>query len=129
MISPLIPADDFARQLPLDELAALASSDAAVGRVAVCSAIAMDVDAVRQEVGVARAAALMRELILFVRRNLRGIDAISINGDEMILLIEASAQPATVVAERLLAAVRAHVFTGVGPDTANRFQPTATPRL
>ncbi len=121
MISPLIPADDFARQLPLDELAALASSDAAVGRVAVCSAIAVDVDVVRQEVGVARAAALMRELILFVRRNLRGIDAISVNGDEMILLVEASAQPATVVAERLLAAVRAHVFTGVGADTANRF--------
>ncbi|MEO7457392.1 MAG: AAA family ATPase, partial [Gemmatimonadaceae bacterium] len=121
LISPLIPADDFARQLPIEELSTLATAEAASGRVAVCSAIAVDVDAVRLEVGPARAAALMRELTLFVRRNLRGIDALAITGDEMVLLIEASAQPATAVAERLLAAVRAHVFTGVGSDHTHRF--------
>ena len=72
LISPLIPTDDFALQLSLEELAALAGNAAASGRVVVCSALAEGVDAVRSEIGETRAAALLRELTLFVRRNLRG---------------------------------------------------------
>ncbi|MEP6733813.1 MAG: AAA family ATPase [bacterium] len=68
-----------------------------------------------------RAAALLRELALFVRRNLRGVDALALAEDELIILIDTTAAPASLVAERLLAAVRAHVFSTGGPDTAHRF--------
>ena len=121
LISPLIPADDFARHLPLDELAALATTTAATGRIVVCSALAEGVEAVRLEVGETRAAALLRELTLFVRRNLRGVDAVAVTGDEVILLLDGSALPATAVAGRLLAAVRAHVFSVSGAGTPHRF--------
>jgi tetratricopeptide (TPR) repeat protein/GGDEF domain-containing protein len=121
LISPLIPADDFARHLPLEELAALAGNAAASGRVVVCSALAEGVDAVRSELGDTRAAALLRELTLFVRRNLRGVDAVAGTDDELILLLDGSALPATAVAERLLAAVRAHVFTVGGAGHSHRF--------
>jgi adenylate cyclase len=121
LISPLIPAEDFARQLTLDELAALAGSAAASGRIAICSALAEGVNAVRRELGDVRAAALVRELLLFVRRNLRGVDAMAMVDDELVLLIDTTAVSASAVAERLLAAVRAHVFSTAGPDTAHRF--------
>ena len=121
MISPPISADDFARQLSLEELAALAGNAAALGRVVVCSALAEGVAAVRNEIGEARAAALMRELTLFVRRNLRGVDAVASTNDELILLLDGSALPATAVAERLLAAVRAHVFVVGGAEHSHRF--------
>jgi len=116
LISPPIPTDDFARQLSLEELAALAGNAATSGRVVVCSALAEGVDAVRSEIGETRAAALLRELTLFVRRNLRGVDAVATTDDELILMLDGSALPTTAVAERLLAAVRAHAFTvgGVG---------------
>ena len=121
LISPLIPADDFARQLSVEELAALAGNAAASGRVVVCSALVEGVDAVRSAIGEARAAALLRELMLFVRRNLRGVDAVASTDDELILLLDGSALPATAVAERLLAAVRAHVFTSGGAAHSHRF--------
>jgi predicted ATPase len=121
LTSPLIPADDFARQLSLEELSAHAGSAAAAGRVAICSAVAEGLGAVRHEFGEARAATLLRELILFVRRNLRGSDAIACRDDELILFLDASATPATLVAERLLAAVRAHVFSPSGADHPHRF--------
>ncbi len=41
--------------------------------------------------------------------------------DELVLLIDTSAVSASAVAERLLAAVRSHVFSTAGPDTAHRF--------
>ena len=121
LISPLIPADDFARQLPFEELAVHAGLAAAAGRVVVCSALADGVDVVRADIGDARTAALLRELTLFVRRNLRGVDAVATVSDELILLIDGSALPAAAIAERLLAAVRAHVFSSGGGDRGHRF--------
>lgn len=121
MISPLIPADDFARQLPLEELASQAGLTAAEGRLAVCSLIADGVNDVRVQQGEARAGALLRELTQFVRRNLRGSDAVSVVGDELLLLLDGTALPAAAVAERLLSAVRAHGFTAGGPENAHRF--------
>ena len=121
LINPLIPADDFARHLSLDELAAAAGTLAASERISICSALADGVEAVRQDIGDARAAALLRELTLFVRRNLRGVDAVATADDELILLIDASAVPASSVWERLLAAVRAHFFSAGGANPTYRF--------
>ena len=121
LITPSIPADDFARHVSLEELAALAGNAAASGRVVVCSAVAEGVDAVRSEFGDARAAALVRELTLFVRRNLRGVDAVASTDDELMLILDGSALPPTAVAERLLAAVRAHVFAAGGVEHSHRF--------
>ena len=121
LISPLIPAEDFARYLTLDELAALTASAAASGRIALCSALVEGLDVVRRDVGDVRAAALMRELTLFVRRNLRGADSMTLADDELLLLIDATASPAHTVAERLLAAVRAHLFSAGGAESTHRF--------
>jgi tetratricopeptide (TPR) repeat protein/GGDEF domain-containing protein len=121
LINPLIPAEDFARHLTVDELAAIAGSAAASGRIAICSGLAEGLSAVRRELGDVRSAALVRELMLFVRRNLRGVDAMAMADDELILLIDTTAMSASAVAERLLAAVRAHVFSTGGPDAAHRF--------
>ncbi len=121
MISPLIAADDFARQLPLEELASQASAAGAEGRLAVCSLVVDGMNEVRAVVGDARAAALLRELTQFVRRNLRGNDAVTIVSDELILLLDASTIPASTVAGRLLAAVRAHGFAAGGADQPHRF--------
>ena len=121
LISPLIPADDFARQLSFDELATLAIAAANAGRVVVCSAIADGVQAVRSDAGEARAATLLRELTLFARRNLRGSDAVAVSGDELIFLLDGSALPTSAVAERLLAAVRAHVFSAGRGNQSYRF--------
>ena len=76
---------------------------------------------VRAEEGDARASALLRELTLFVRRNLRGTDAVSIVGDELVLLLDGTVLPAASVAERLLAAVRAHGFAAGGAEHPHRF--------
>jgi len=86
LTSPLISADDFARQVSLDELTILAGNAAAVGRVVVCSALVEGIDAVLRDVGDVRASALLRELAVFVRRNLRGADAIASVDDEIVLL-------------------------------------------
>ena len=120
LISPLIPADDFARQLSFDELAAQAGIAASTGRVVVCSVLAETADAVRRDLGDTRVAALLRELTLFIRRNLRGADAVATLDDELLLLLHGSAIPATAVAERLLAAVRAHAFSAGGADGTYR---------
>ncbi len=116
MTSPIISADDFARQVSLEELAILAGTAAAAGRVVVCSSLVEGIDAVRRDVGDIRASALLRELAVFVRRNLRGVDAVASVEDGLILLLDGSAQSARAVTDRLLAAVRSHVFTlgGVG---------------
>jgi tetratricopeptide (TPR) repeat protein/GGDEF domain-containing protein len=121
LINPLIPADDFARQLAFDELATLAGTSAATGRITICSALAEGVDAVRRDIGDARAAAVLRELTLFVRRNLRGADALATLDDELIFFIDAPAVQAATVSERLLAAVRAHFFSAGGADPTHRF--------
>ena len=111
LTSPPISADDFARQVSLDELTILADSGASVGRVVVCAALVGGIDAVRSEVGHGRASALLRELAVFVRRNLRGGDAITSVDDELVILLAGSEQSAWAVTDRLLSAVRSHAFS------------------
>ena len=120
LTSPLISADDFARHVSLDELAILAGSAAVTGRVVVCSALVEGIDAVLRDVGDVRAAALLRELAVFVRRNLRGADAIASVDDEIVLLLDGSEQSAWAVTDRLLAAVRSHMFSLGGVGSAHR---------
>jgi tetratricopeptide (TPR) repeat protein/GGDEF domain-containing protein len=120
VISPLTPADDFARQLPFDELAALASATIAEGGAVVCSLGPNNMAAIRRDLGETRTEALMRELNLFVRRNLRGSDAVSMVGDELVLLLGAITPLAETVGQRLLAASRGHVFSGGASDRSLR---------
>ena len=120
-ISTLIPADDFARQLTLDELAAQANASAASQPVVMFSARPEGLETVRSDAGDARAAALIRELVYFVRRNLRGTDAVASGEDELIVLLDGPDVPAMAVAQRLLAAVRGHLFTGGGAGESYRF--------
>lgn len=120
MISPLTPADDFARQLPPEELLALAGQLRGDRDLIICSAMPDGVEPLRLALGVSRFDALLRELTLFVRRNLRGSDAIAVVGDELLLLIDAPAMLATAVAGRVLAAVRGHVFSGGASDQSLR---------
>ena len=120
MISPLIPADDFARQLSFDDLSALASTVVAERGVVVCSVRPDAMEAIRRDLGETRTEALIRELNLFVRRNLRGTDAIAIVADELVLLLGGTGPMAETVAQRLLAASRAHVFSGGASDRSLR---------
>ena len=120
LISPLIPSDDFARQLSFDELAIQAGVAASTERVVVCSVVAEGADVARRELSETQAAALLRELTLFIRRNLRGADAVATLDYELVLLLHGSAIPAITVAERLLAAVRAHVFSAGGAEQTYR---------
>lgn len=120
MISPLLPADDFARQLAPAELVALADQLASSRELVICSAVPDGASALRADLGDARVDALMRELTLFVRRNLRGADAIAVSGDELTLMIDAPSMLASQVASRILAAVRGHVFSGGASDRSLR---------
>ena len=120
MIGPLTPADDFARQLSFDELAALATATIAEHGVVVCSLGPNGIGAIRRELGETRTEALMRELNLFVRRNLRGSDAVAMVGDELVLLLGAATPLAETVGQRLLSASRGHVFSGGASDRSLR---------
>ena len=120
MISPLLPADDFARQLQPVELVAFADQLVATRELLVCSAMPDGVAALRAELGDARVDALLRELTLFVRRNLRGGDAIAAVGDELILVLDAPAMLGGTIANRILAGVRGHVFSAGATDRSLR---------
>ncbi|MES2176255.1 MAG: AAA family ATPase [Gemmatimonadota bacterium] len=120
LISPLIPQDDFARLLTLDELEVATGRLAAAGRVVLCSALPEGLDLVRTEIGDSRAVLLLQELTLFVRRNLRGVDAVTVVGDEMLILLDTSGAPAVAVAERVMSAVRGHIFPSRGADGSHR---------
>lgn len=120
MISPLTPADDFARQLSLADLLAHADQIVPQRELIICSAVPDGLAGVRSDLGEARSDALLRELTLFLRRNLRGVDAIAAEGEELVLLIDASAQLVTPVVDRLMAAVRGHVFSGGASDRSLR---------
>jgi predicted signal transduction protein with EAL and GGDEF domain len=120
LISPHIPAEDFARQLSFDELATLANAAAVTGRPVICSVAPEGFALARSELGEQRAASLLRELLLFVRRNLRGIDAVALNEDELLLLLDQSALPSVKAAERIVGAVRSHVFTSAGAEYPRR---------
>ena len=120
-ISPPIPADDFARHLTVDELAAQTDLSARTQRVVLFSARPEGLETVRSDAGDVRAAVLIRELVYFIRRNLRGTDAVASGDDELIILLDGHDVPAIAVAQRLLAAVRGHVFTGGGAGDSHRF--------
>ena len=85
------------------------------------SALPEGLDSVRADVGDARATALIRELVYFVRRNLRGTDAVASSDDELLVVLDGRDVPAMAVAQRLLSAVRGHLFTGGGAGESHRF--------
>lgn len=120
LISPTLLADDFARQLSFDELVAAAHAAVPTGRAVLWSVLPDGMEAIRRELGDTRADALIRELTLFARRNLRGTDAVAITGDELIVLLDAPGLVADAVAQRLLAATRTHVFSGGASDRSLR---------
>ena len=120
MISPLTPADDFARQLSFDELASLAASTMAERSAVVCSLRPDGLGDIRRDLGETRTEALMRELNLFVRRNLRGTDVVALTGDELVLLLGVPPAMAETVGQRLLGASRGHVFSGGASDRSLR---------
>ena len=120
MISPTLLADDFARQLPYEDLLTSAQDALAQGRIVVWSLLPDGMEAIRRDLGDTRADALVRELMLFVRRNLRGTDAIAADGDELIVLLDAPGLVSEAVAQRLLAATRTHVFSGGASDRSLR---------
>ena len=110
-------ADDFAPQLPADELAALASSIAADRPVVVLGRGAGAAGRAPTRDRSARASTLMlRELVVLVRRSLRGTDAVALAGDELLVMIDGPMLVAQPIAARLLAAVRTHRFTGGATD-------------
>jgi GGDEF domain-containing protein/tetratricopeptide (TPR) repeat protein len=120
LISPTLLADDFARQLSYDELVSTANATLPEGRTVLWSLLADGMETIRRELGDTRADALLRELTLFVRRNLRGTDAVAAIGDELLVLLDAAGLVTEAVAQRLLAAVRAHVFSGGASDRSLR---------
>src|SRR4051812_48406253 len=120
LISPILLADDFARQLSYDELVTSAQAALSQGRIVVWSLLPDGMEAIRRDLGDTRADALVRELTLFVRRNLRGTDAIAAAGDELLVLLDAPGLVAEAVAQRLLAATRTHVFSGGASDRSLR---------
>ena len=120
MISPTLLADDFARQLSYDDLAAATRVALPTGRAVLWSLLPDGMEAIRRELGDTRADALVRELTLFARRNLRGTDALTTVGDELIVLLDAPSLVADAVAQRLLAATRTHVFSGGASDRSLR---------
>ncbi|MDB4881445.1 MAG: diguanylate cyclase [Gemmatimonadetes bacterium] len=110
-----ILADDFAPQLNPTELAALVTSVARARPVVVFSAAPARTSTLRQ-LEQRRIDVIMRELALLVRRNLRGSDAVSLEEDELLVLLDAPPAMAASVSTRLLAAVRAHHFLGGAVD-------------
>ena len=120
LISPTLLADDFARQLSYDELLAAARVALPTGRAVLWSVLPDGMDAIRRDLGDTRADALVRELTLFTRRNLRGTDAVAGVDDELVVLLDAAGVVAESVAQRLLAAARTHVFSGGASDRSLR---------
>jgi GGDEF domain-containing protein len=107
-----ILADDFAPQLNPTELAALASTAARSRPIVVFSAAPARLTQLRQQLEQRRFDVIMRELALLIRRNLRGSDAVALQDEELVVLLDAPAAMAAPVSTRLLAAVRAHHFLG-----------------
>lgn len=85
-----------------------------------CSVLPESADGAPQGLSEARATAVARELTLFIRRNLRGSDAVATLDSELILLLQGGIVPVSALAERLLAAVRAHIFSVGGTESTSR---------
>ena len=105
-------ADDFAPHLPPAELAALASSVAAARPVVVMSATPAKLEELRARIDPRRVDLRLRELVVLVRRSLRGTDAVALTGDELLVMVDGPIVVAQPITARLLAAVRTHRFTG-----------------
>jgi tetratricopeptide (TPR) repeat protein/GGDEF domain-containing protein len=113
-------ADDYAALLASEELARFVGARAAERPVVLFSAIPDGLSELQELAGPARLDVVLRELALLVRRNLRGSDALSLEGGELVVMVDASPADAGAVSARLLAAVRAHHFTGGGADAPLR---------
>lgn len=113
-------ADDFAPQLALAELAALVSARAATRPTVLLSIAPAQLAQLRAQVEQRRVDVIMRELVLLVRRCLRGSDAVAFSGDELIATLDGPLEIAAAVNSRILAAVRAHLFTGGAADLPAR---------
>src|SRR5258705_4138878 len=113
-------ADDFAPQLTADELASLASAIAADRPVVVLAAVPARLAQLRQQIDPRRVELMLRELVMLVRRSLRGTDAVALVGDELLVVIDGPMVVGQPIAARLLAAVRAHRFTGGAADRPAR---------
>jgi tetratricopeptide (TPR) repeat protein len=109
-------ADDFAPQLSADDLASLATSIAADRPVVVLAAAPARLAQLRQEIDPRRVELMLRELVMLVRRSLRGTDAVALVDDELLVVIDGPMSVGQPIAARLLAAVRAHRFTGGAAD-------------
>ncbi len=109
-------ADDFAPQLSADNLASLASIIAADRPVVVLAASPARLAQLRQEIDPRRVELMLRELVMLVRRSLRGTDAVALADDELLVVIDGPMAVGQPIAARLLAAVRAHRFTGGAAD-------------
>jgi predicted ATPase/GGDEF domain-containing protein len=120
LLSSLILADDFARQLSYDELAGAAATALAARPGVVWSVHIDNMAAIRRDLGETRTGALIRELTLFVRRNLRGTDVVAVMDDELLVFLDTPGNMGEAVALRLLAATRAHVFSGGASDRSIR---------
>jgi GGDEF domain-containing protein/tetratricopeptide (TPR) repeat protein len=120
LITPTLLADDFARQLSYDDFLVAANAALPGGRTVVWSLLPDGMIAIRRDIGDTRTDALLRELTLFIRRNLRGSDAVASVGDELVVLLDSVGVVAEAVARRLLAAARTHVFSGGASDRSLR---------
>jgi tetratricopeptide (TPR) repeat protein len=113
-------ADDFAPQLSADDLASLATAIAADRPVVVLAASPARLGQLRQQIDPRRVELMLRELVMLVRRSLRGTDAVALAGDELLVVIDGPMTVGQPIAARLLAAVRAHRFTGGAADRPER---------
>lgn len=109
-------ADDFAPQLSPTDLSVRATAIAASRPVVVLSGRPPELEQLRRQVEPQRLEVMLRELVVLVRRSLRGSDAVAIAGDELFVLIDGPIGVGRPIAARLLAAVRAHRFTGGAAD-------------
>jgi len=113
-------ADDYAPQLSADDLASLANAIAADRPVVVLAASPARLAELRQQIDPRRVELMLRELVMLVRRSLRGTDAVALAGDELLVVIDGPMTVGQPIAARLLAAVRAHRFTGGAADRPER---------
>src|SRR5512147_54164 len=109
-------ADDFAPQLSAAGLASLASSIAAARPAVVLVVAPARLAQLRQQLDTRRVELMLRELVMLVRRSLRGTDAVALADDELLVVIDGPIEVGQPIAARLLAAVRAHRFTGGAAD-------------
>ena len=97
-------ADDFAPHLTPAELAVLASSVAATRPVVVMSAVPARLVELRSKIDPRRVDVMLRELVVLVRRSLRGTDAVALTGDELLVMVDGPMLVAQPITARLLAA-------------------------